>query len=281
MSKGSVFDYGWIDLVFEGRNQKYGAYQLRRQDARTTILALFSGIGLIGFLVGIPAAANYLSRSEDQIISSDFGEKVIEVDNIDVLPPEPPKPITQTPAAAAPAAPADPQPTVAYKPLAPVSGPVQTPEPTTTQVLSVNAGQTTTPGTGENNFSINTPTGTGGPGSTGTASTGLTGDDPLPPAMLDNMPEFPGGLNKFREYVGNNFKSPESGTAEVIKVYVSFVIEKDGSMTTITVPRDPGHGMGREAIRVLKSLKTKWKPGYKNGQPVRTSFTLPISVQLK
>jgi protein TonB len=280
MSKGSVFDYGWIDLVFEGRNQKYGAYQLRRQDARTTILALFSGIGLIGLLVGIPAFVNYL-KDEGQIVETlpkDPGGIVLHEVELQPLPEKPKPAETQ---AAAPASPANPQPTVEFKPLASVTGPVETPEPTTTQVLSVNAGQTTTPGTGENNFTINTPTGTGGPGSTGTAPTGLTGNEPLPPAMLDNMPEFPGGLNKFREYVGNNFKSPENETAEVIKVYVSFVIEKDGSMTNITVPRDPGHGMGREAIRVLKSLKTKWKPGYKNGQPVRTSFTLPISVQLK
>jgi protein TonB len=62
-------------------------------------------------------------------------------------------------------------------------------------------------------------------------------------------------------------------------VYVAFVIEKDGSMTDVKVLRNPGYGLGKEAIRVLKSLRTKWKPGIKDGQPVRTQFTLPIIVK--
>jgi protein TonB len=65
-----------------------------------------------------------------------------------------------------------------------------------------------------------------------------------------------------------------------IKVYVSFVIEKDGTMTDIQVKRDPGYGLGKEAIRVLKSLKTKWSPGMIGSKPVRTSYNLPISVQI-
>jgi protein TonB len=59
-----------------------------------------------------------------------------------------------------------------------------------------------------------------------------------------------------------------------------FVIEKDGSMTDIKVLRNPGYGMDKEAIRVLKSLKTKWKPGIKDGQKMRTQYTLPITVQM-
>jgi protein TonB len=49
-------------------------------------------------------------------------------------------------------------------------------------------------------------------------------------------------------------------------------------MTDIKVIKDPGYGMGKEAIRVLKSLKTKWTPGIINSKPVRTSYNLPISV---
>ena len=65
-----------------------------------------------------------------------------------------------------------------------------------------------------------------------------------------------------------------------MKVYVSFVIEKDGSMTDIQVKRDPGYGMGKEAIRVLKSLKTKWSPGMIGSKAVRTAYNLPITVQM-
>ena len=279
MSKGSIFDKGWIDLVFEGRNQKYGAYQLRRQASKTTLTALVSGIALIGVLVGIPAIVNHLKHDDSvvEVLRKDTGIVIHEVEF--PTPPEPPKPEPET--QAPPAAPADPQPTIEFKPLAPTSDPVETPAPTTGQVQTTNAGPTTTPGTGGDDFKINTPTGTGAPGSQGTAPTSTGDDGPLSPAMLDKVPEFPGGMKKFYDYVGNNFKSPESSSDNIIRVYVSFVIEKDGSMTNIKVPRDPGYGMANEAIRVLKSLKTKWKPGIKNGQPVRTAYNLPIAVQPK
>jgi protein TonB len=97
---------------------------------------------------------------------------------------------------------------------------------------------------------------------------------------LDKLPEFPGGINKFYTYVGNNFEKPEIDAANSLKIYVAFVIEKDGSMTDIKVLKDPGYGLGREAIRVLKSLKTKWSPGMIGSKPVRTSYNLPITVQM-
>ena len=66
-----------------------------------------------------------------------------------------------------------------------------------------------------------------------------------------------------------------------IRVYVSVVSERDGSMTDIQVKRDPGYGLGKEAIRVLKSLKTKWSPGMIGGKAVRTAYNLPITVQME
>jgi protein TonB len=98
---------------------------------------------------------------------------------------------------------------------------------------------------------------------------------------LDKLPEFPGGINKFYTYVGNNFEKPEIDVINTIKIHVYFVIEKDGSMTDIQVKRDPGYGLGKEAIRVLKSLKTKWTPGMINSKPVRTAYSLPIKVQME
>ena len=80
--------------------------------------------------------------------------------------------------------------------------------------------------------------------------------------------------------MGNNFEKPEIEGERTIRVLVSFVIEKDGSMTDIRVQRDPGYGLGKEAIRVLKSLRTKWSPGMIGSKPVRTSYNLPITVQM-
>jgi hypothetical protein len=98
---------------------------------------------------------------------------------------------------------------------------------------------------------------------------------------LDKLPEFPGGMNKFYTYVGNNFEKQEIDGGGIIRVYVSFVIERDGSMTDIQVKKDPGYGLGKEAVRVLKSLKTKWTPGMIDSKPVRTAYNLPILVQLE
>jgi len=100
-------------------------------------------------------------------------------------------------------------------------------------------------------------------------------------SRLDVMPQYPGGIENFYKYVGRNFKTPEDELASgtMIRVVVSFVIEKDGSMTDIQVIQNPGYGLDKEAIRVLKSLKVKWSPGFIAGQAVRTAYNLPIAVK--
>ena len=62
------------------------------------------------------------------------------------------------------------------------------------------------------------------------------------------------------------------------KVFVTFVVEKDGSISDIKVIRDMGYGTGKEAIRVIKSCPVKWNPGEQNGKKVRMLFSLPIKL---
>jgi protein TonB len=80
-----------------------------------------------------------------------------------------------------------------------------------------------------------------------------------------------------------NKQIPELYSTMAKRLYFSsfypFVIEKNGSLTDIKVLQNPGYGLDKEAIRVLKSLKTKWEPGIKNGNPVRTAFSLPIIIR--
>lgn len=99
---------------------------------------------------------------------------------------------------------------------------------------------------------------------------------------LQVKPEYPGGINEFYRLISTNIKAPdfEPETDMMLKVYLSFVIEKDGSITDIKVLRDPGYGMGAEAKRVL-SLSKKWSPGKQNGKIVRSSFMLPIAINLE
>lgn len=97
-------------------------------------------------------------------------------------------------------------------------------------------------------------------------------------AGIDVRPEFPGGLAEFYKYIGKNYKTPNVKNLKG-KVFVTFVVEKDGSLSDIKVIRDIGLGTGEEAIRVLKECP-KWLPGEQNGQKVRVLYSLPISIQL-
>lgn len=96
---------------------------------------------------------------------------------------------------------------------------------------------------------------------------------------IEEKPEFPGGINEFYKLIAKNYRTPDvqglKGT-----VIVSFVIEKDGSLTELKVLRDIGYGTGEEAIRVLK-LSPLWKPAHQLGQPVRCSYTIPIKINNK
>ena len=94
---------------------------------------------------------------------------------------------------------------------------------------------------------------------------------------VETKPEYPGGIGKFYQYVGQNYRIPNELQKTGVNgtVIVSFVVEKDGSLTDIKVIRDLGYGTGAEAIRVLKKSK-KWAPGIQEGRPVRVSYTLPI-----
>jgi protein TonB len=98
-------------------------------------------------------------------------------------------------------------------------------------------------------------------------------------AGIDVKPDFPGGMDEFYRFISKNYNCPKVDKLAG-KVYVTFVIEKDGSLTHIKVLRDIGYGTGKEAIRVLE-LSPKWLPGEQNGQKVRCTFSLPISIMAK
>jgi len=95
-------------------------------------------------------------------------------------------------------------------------------------------------------------------------------------------PEFPGGMEALYNYLAQNIKYPTLARETGItgKVYVSFVVERDGSIANIKVERDIGGGCGQEAIRALKSMP-KWIPGKQKGRPVRVQFHLPVSFMMK
>ena len=275
MSKVSVFDHGWIDMVFEGRNQNYGAYQLRKQDARTTVLAFITGVAFLGALVSIPVAINYFSNESTTVTDSPSLPDPILIDNGQIIPP---KPIIEPTQPAAPSGPAATAPTTAFTNYTAATNPEPIDIPNTQDLIDSQPGTITQQGDGTTTFTIDQP-GTGGHG-TGTGTTDGTGNEPIVTAMLDIAPEYPGGLSKFYKEVANKFNAPEVGSSKELTVFVAFVVEKDGTMSNVKVLKDPGYGMGAEAMKVLQSIKKKWKPGIKNGKPVRTAYSLPIKLNV-
>lgn len=96
---------------------------------------------------------------------------------------------------------------------------------------------------------------------------------------IESKPSFNGGLQKFYQFIGQNFRVPDVEGLKG-KIVMTFVVEKDGSLTDIKVLKDIGYGTGKEAIRVLQMCQ-KWTPGKQNGIPIRCIYTLPISIRAK
>jgi len=90
-------------------------------------------------------------------------------------------------------------------------------------------------------------------------------------------PEFPGGVLAFYKFIGTNFKVPaelKSGG----KVFLTFIVEKDGSLSEFEIVKDLGFGTADEIIRVLK-LSPKWIPGKENNEIVRVKYSLPVQIE--
>ncbi|MFD2940455.1 energy transducer TonB [Flavobacterium notoginsengisoli] len=98
-------------------------------------------------------------------------------------------------------------------------------------------------------------------------------------AGLEIIPSFPGGKVKLYQFIDNNYKKSNKKPTHQGKLYATFIIEKDGSLSDIKVLRDIGFGTGEELIRVLK-LSPKWKPGKQNDKEVRTLYSIVIPVQI-
>ena len=99
--------------------------------------------------------------------------------------------------------------------------------------------------------------------------------------VVEEMPEFPGGMGECLKFLGKNIKYPvESQQAGVQgKVIVQFVVEKDGSISNPKVVRSIDPDLDGEAIRVI-SIMPKWKPGMQRGQSVRVKYTVPVTFRL-
>ncbi len=99
--------------------------------------------------------------------------------------------------------------------------------------------------------------------------------------VVESMPDFPGGDAARIKYLNENIKYPQMARESGIqgRVFVTFVVEKDGNVTDVRVLRGIGGGCDEEAVRVIKNMP-KWNPGKQRGKSVRVQFNMPILFKL-
>lgn len=106
-------------------------------------------------------------------------------------------------------------------------------------------------------------------------------DNPLNFHVVEKLPEFPGGITEFMKWLTKTLKYPAQAQRQKVQgtVVVSFIINKDGSVTGLSVVKSVSQELDREALRVLRMMP-KWKPGEDHGKPCRTYFRIPIVFKL-
>lgn len=98
---------------------------------------------------------------------------------------------------------------------------------------------------------------------------------------VEKSPEFPGGFEALIKYLDDNVRYPDEALEDAIegKVIVRFDVNKDGSISNITIVRSLQTLLDAEAVRVINTMP-KWKPGTQRGKPIKVGFTLPVNFSL-
>ncbi|GAB3498058.1 energy transducer TonB [Spirosoma knui] len=261
------------ELIFADRHRAYGAFDLRQNYKPTLTRALGLGVGL--FLLGLSVPTLYARLWPQQL----FQEKAIQVRTelikLPETPAEPPVPLP--PVEKAPAVS-----TVRNLPL------VVMPEadvieenlpPTTDDLKDATSGEQTAEGMGD--IDVIAPPESAAP-TIEEKAVEIAPKEDAPFVRVEQDPEYPGGLEALRTYLGNTLRYPRDASSAGVggKVYVSFVVNIDGTLTDVHVLKGIGFGCDEEAIRVLQKMP-RWKPGRQSGRPVRVMYTMPIVFALE
>jgi protein TonB len=271
ISKFDLYKTEWLDLVFDHRNKNYGAYELRQSYAGTVVRAMgitFTGltvlIGLSFFLKGKNVESSTFHDKGLVVVIDPHIKLPVDPIKKNVVPLKPLKQKTLPPVVAT------------LKNLPPVAAPdqiSQKPVETAKLATATISNETVQGKPGNDNALPSTSDGNG--------SQPAVDESIHPNFDLDVMPEPVGGEKAWSKFLNKNLRFPDAAQDEKVsgKVFISFIIEKDGSLSNLTVDKAAGHGFDEEALRVLKLAKA-WKPGMQNGQPVRVRYTIPINFQL-
>jgi len=275
ISKFDVNKIEWLGLVFENRNQSYGAYVLRKESGNyLTKALLIASFFFIGSTMLLSASFWWnVKEVASNITLEKPDETIYELELIEV-----PKKLESL-VKLTPAASTEKFKQIEYTTPNVVPDQLVTTEPPTTDALSSAVISTNTiegPSFGLTN-ALAVSNLTDGDG---------TGVEANPDVLLNSggvevLPEFPGGMAAWSKFLSKNLRYPSIAQENGVigRVTVSFVVERNGEMSTIKVLRGIGAGCDEEAIRVIKKSPI-WKPGMQNGKAVRVSYVIPIVFQM-
>ena len=260
------------EVVFEKRNKEYGAYALRNEANVVLKKALFIGVGLFGLLAMTPLLINTLKPKAEKttfyvpinLKNVDRPDDRIEKPEPRVIPPKAPVQVK----------------TQSLTPPTPTRNAVKE-ETINQKVDDAVISTTTTPGVAVTNPNQHVANGT----ENGKEIVKETPAKPNPNDIIigvDVEADFIGGVNAFRTKVLQNFDSSvvENETGEVVKAVVTFVVERDGTISNIKVS-GANTDFNKEAEKTIKGIKGKWNPAKFQGENVRSYFRFPISMQFE
>lgn len=280
MESNKYKDKSLDDMLFENRNKTYGAYFLRSNYSKYLTRALTIGTLIFGTLVGGAWGYNKfvapnLDNEELRTVEIDL-EALKDVEEDEPEPDIPPPP---------PEEPPPPPPEIKQvkflppEPKADEEVKIEEPPPKVEEVEKAVISKKTVEGTDAiSNFAPPPPP---PPAITKPAGLGKAKEEEIF-TTVEQQPEFPGGVGAMYGYIGKNINYPSAAQRANVqgKVFVKFVVERDGSIGDITILKGIGFGCDEEAERVIKSMP-KWSPGRQNGRNVRVYFTMPINFKLE
>ena len=282
MAKIDLYDPKWVEMVFAGKNKEYGAYQLRKGTSGRNIKALLILViaaALVGGFLAWKVIEQKQAEEQQAYMEAMELAKLQQQAKKDEKKKEPVKP------------------TVERKKEIPVARETQkfTAPVIKKDELVKEENQVKQMDKLDDKVAVGTENKEGVKDRTVEAVRNdiAVAAPPPPPApkpevatkifdVVEEMPSFPGGNGALMSYLASNIKYPvvaqENGVQG--RVIVSFVVERDGSISDVRVARSVDPSLDREAQRVVKSMP-RWKPGKQNGSAVRVKYTVPVVFRLQ
>lgn len=262
------------DIIFENRNKEYGAYFLRKNYSNYLTRAMIMGSSCFILLFGGAFTYNKYILNLGPItprteVTIKFTPPPVEppIETIEITPP-PPKQEVEPPA------------TITYLPPKVVdddSPIIETPPPKPEDIEGKTISNVTTEGPGSD---LMIP-----PAVVPEITKKIDLDEPDEGKVfvaVEQQPQFPNGEKELYKFLAKNIHYPETAVRANVsgKVYVRFVVEKDGSIDNVEIIKGIGFGCNEEAERVVR-LMPKWSPGKQNGKAVRVYYNMPVVYQLE